>query len=358
MSPKDRAFRIGQQRDVSIYRLIASGTLEELVYTRQIYKQQQSNLVVSGEEEPRYFEGVQGMKALKGELWGVGNLLKLTSDSLMTRDILTKGQQVSGRKYKIKELKLGDPGCSDKKSELDDGRSWSTDDLWGDGKLEDRGVGYLAQMLMDGVSENLQPGIGAHDNKGEPLSKCAGVVYCHQHDTVFGMRDGDHDRGLECAAPAGKLDNPLTSATTVVHSTHKNIEGQGPEVPLGAVAICHDDNSRLIQHPVHCSSSSGMGILAGKDLSGRKPKMWGGAVFRKTAVNVGVCDPGQISQGQLGRQRCSWQVSGSREMLAVESLAAWCGIDCIEMAKALLQMPKGDRLKLVAQYWQDDANPP
>lgn len=36
-----------------------AGTLEEAVYKRQIYKQQQSNMVIDGTEEPRYWEGVQ-----------------------------------------------------------------------------------------------------------------------------------------------------------------------------------------------------------------------------------------------------------------------------------------------------------
>lgn len=34
-----RAFRIGQSRDVIVYRLITEGTVEEMVYLRQVYKQ-------------------------------------------------------------------------------------------------------------------------------------------------------------------------------------------------------------------------------------------------------------------------------------------------------------------------------
>ena len=37
----DRAFRFGQTRDVSVYRLLGAGSVEELIYARQIYKQQQ-----------------------------------------------------------------------------------------------------------------------------------------------------------------------------------------------------------------------------------------------------------------------------------------------------------------------------
>jgi len=41
LQAQDRAFRLGQKRHVAVYRLIALGTLEENVYERQVYKQQQ-----------------------------------------------------------------------------------------------------------------------------------------------------------------------------------------------------------------------------------------------------------------------------------------------------------------------------
>ena len=39
MQARERAWRVGQTRPVTIYRLITSGTIEEKVYHRQIYKQ-------------------------------------------------------------------------------------------------------------------------------------------------------------------------------------------------------------------------------------------------------------------------------------------------------------------------------
>jgi len=36
---RERAWRIGQTRPVTVYRLITSGTIEEKVYHRQVYKQ-------------------------------------------------------------------------------------------------------------------------------------------------------------------------------------------------------------------------------------------------------------------------------------------------------------------------------
>ncbi len=37
LQAQDRAFRIGQRRNVAVYRLIAAGTLEEMIYTRQAF---------------------------------------------------------------------------------------------------------------------------------------------------------------------------------------------------------------------------------------------------------------------------------------------------------------------------------
>lgn len=40
---KERAWRIGQQRNVTVYRLLSAGTIEEKIYQRQIFKHFLSN---------------------------------------------------------------------------------------------------------------------------------------------------------------------------------------------------------------------------------------------------------------------------------------------------------------------------
>ncbi len=52
-----RAFRFGQVRDVAVYRLLGAGSVEELIYARQIYKQQQMAI--------GYEASVQTRKVLK-----------------------------------------------------------------------------------------------------------------------------------------------------------------------------------------------------------------------------------------------------------------------------------------------------
>lgn len=78
----DRAFRIGQTKDVKVFRLVSRGTIEELKYLRQVYKTQlQKETIVNVEDTDRskakrLFRGVEGDKSRKGELFGIENLLK------------------------------------------------------------------------------------------------------------------------------------------------------------------------------------------------------------------------------------------------------------------------------------------
>lgn len=52
MQARERAWRIGQRKEVTVYRLITSGTIEEKVYQRQIYKQFLTNKVGSQPDPP------------------------------------------------------------------------------------------------------------------------------------------------------------------------------------------------------------------------------------------------------------------------------------------------------------------
>ncbi|KAG6837763.1 hypothetical protein H0H93_001690 [Arthromyces matolae] len=86
----ERAFRFGQTRDVSVYRLLGAGSVEELIYARQIYKQQQMAIAYEASVQTRYFEGVQGDTGKKGELFGIENIFKLHEDKLATKMAIEK----------------------------------------------------------------------------------------------------------------------------------------------------------------------------------------------------------------------------------------------------------------------------
>lgn len=74
---QDRCYRFGQTKHVNVYRLVAQGSIEEIVYMRQLYKQTLKNAAIGGavdEEELAQFEGIQG--EVKGELFGLENILQ------------------------------------------------------------------------------------------------------------------------------------------------------------------------------------------------------------------------------------------------------------------------------------------
>eukprot|EP00803_Ostreobium_quekettii_P000740 evm.model.scf_636EXC.12 EVM.evm.TU.scf_636EXC.12 scf_636EXC:72695-73723(-) len=333
---QDRAFRIGQRRDVTVYRLIAAGTVEELVYTRQIYKQQQSNLVIAGGEERRYFEGVQGVKDMKGELWGVGNLLKLAADSLMTKAVLDGGAH--GRRCEIKEVKIeaeAGPGLGS-----EDRASWGLDDLWGEGRPEDGGLGDLARMLVHGESPDKRAGGPAAEATAASLRGCEAVLYCHQHDDIVGVsKQEDCNGGVVSPPDATGCMSPLADGTDEGSVTLQDC-GRPSRAgdAQGATDLGHVDGWAYSLRAKPPSGASAMGP------GGR----------RLISKRVTTRDP-------PGPRRESDSDHGSTHdlsMLALTSLAAWCGSNPTEMAHRLLDMTQSERRQLMMEYAHDGSNPP
>uniref|UniRef100_A0A8C0UJM4 DNA excision repair protein ERCC-6-like 2 n=1 Tax=Cyanistes caeruleus TaxID=156563 RepID=A0A8C0UJM4_CYACU len=118
----DRAYRIGQHRAVKVFRLISLGTVEEMMYLRQVYKQQLHCAVIGTENARRYFEAVQGSKEHQGELFGIHNLFKLrTHGSCLTKEILEReGQVEAGVMTATTWLKEENRSCSSEKYEQPD----------------------------------------------------------------------------------------------------------------------------------------------------------------------------------------------------------------------------------------------
>jgi len=77
---QDRAFRLGQRRDVDVFRLISTGTIEEKMYCRQLYKIHVGNVSTLNADEPRMFNGVAKDRRRKGELFGAENLFAFEPD--------------------------------------------------------------------------------------------------------------------------------------------------------------------------------------------------------------------------------------------------------------------------------------
>jgi DNA excision repair protein ERCC-6-like 2 len=176
LQAQDRAYRIGQLRDVEVFRLVSAGTVEEVVYARQIYKQQQANIGYNASTERRYFKGVQNNKDQKGEIFGLDNLLSFHADDLLLRDIVNKTNVAEARKgVHMVELNM-EYALNDEDDPL------KVDDDDGDGAMS-----QLAALLTEG--DEFKEKRSKSRPKTDPILAIlasAGVEYTHENSEVIG----------------------------------------------------------------------------------------------------------------------------------------------------------------------------
>ncbi|XP_071481767.1 uncharacterized protein [Diadema antillarum] len=119
LQAQDRAYRIGQHRDVRVYRLVSRGSIEENMYLRQVYKQQLASVAMTTENAKRYFTAVAGDKEQQGELFGLQNLFKLRTDNVcLTESVIQREEKtemgLSMAKYKPQaDIKKAEDGACD-----------------------------------------------------------------------------------------------------------------------------------------------------------------------------------------------------------------------------------------------------
>lgn len=180
LQAQDRAYRIGQTRNVEVFRLVSAGTIEEIVYARQIYKQQQANIGYNASSERRYFKGVQEDSSRKGELFGLQNLFTFQADRVVLKDIVNATNIAEARAG----VHLFDVDMA--KVEEDDEFSQIKEEPSGDDD-EDNGTSQLAALVK---SENPDdPAKEANEPKKDVIQAIlasAGVEYTHENSEVIG----------------------------------------------------------------------------------------------------------------------------------------------------------------------------
>lgn len=194
LQAQDRAYRLGQTRDVEVFRLISAGTIEEVVYARQIYKQQQANIGYNASVERRYFKGVQDQKELKGEIFGLANLFAPTSEEIKLRDIFNKTN--------IAESRAGVEIAG-----LDLEASLGEDDDVYDGN-DDTALSQLAQEIIDEPgARRKKAGEGTKKPDGVmAILASAGVKYTHENAEVIGTSKVETRISSRAAKAGGDAD--------------------------------------------------------------------------------------------------------------------------------------------------------
>ncbi|KAE8448069.1 hypothetical protein EG329_009834 [Mollisiaceae sp. DMI_Dod_QoI] len=176
LQAQDRAYRIGQQRDVEVYRLVSAGTVEEIVYARQIYKQQQANIGYNASTERRYFKGVQNAKDQKGEIFGLDNLLTFHGDDIVLRDIVNKTNVAEAKRgVDILEFDMDD-AVNDEDNPLK-----VDDDDKGDGAMS-----QLAALITEGDENSKKKKSRPKTDAIAAILASAGVEYTHENSEVVG----------------------------------------------------------------------------------------------------------------------------------------------------------------------------
>ncbi|KAH7882176.1 P-loop containing nucleoside triphosphate hydrolase protein, partial [Phlebopus sp. FC_14] len=168
----DRAYRFGQTRDVAVYRLLGAGSIEELIYARQLYKQQQMAIGYQASVQTRYFAGVQGDTRRQGELFGIKNIFKLHEDKLATKSAIEKASIIE------LDWALAYLGGRSKKSKSK-GDDWVHEaDLKG-GK-EEVDLQGLSALLFDDEAPDVP-----EENDIQKTLSAIGVKYSHRNDDVL-----------------------------------------------------------------------------------------------------------------------------------------------------------------------------
>lgn len=197
LQAQDRAYRIGQIRDVEVFRLVSAGTIEEIVYARQIYKQQQANIGYTASTERRYFKGVQENKDQKGEIFGLANLFSFNNENLVLRDVINKTNVAESKAgVTIIGVDLDNPNDKEPGDDDDDDPFLPITTDKDEPDNENKAMSQLAALIVDEAEEaagkaakRRKISSGGKKKSFDPVQAIlanAGVEYTHENSEVVG----------------------------------------------------------------------------------------------------------------------------------------------------------------------------
>lgn len=257
LQAQDRAYRIGQVRDVEVFRLVSAGTIEEIVYARQIYKQQQANIGYTASTERRYFRGVQESAHQKGEIFGLANLFNYQHENLVLKDIVNK-TNVAESKAGVAIAGVDFENDHSQPSNDSDGNGIAGNDKSAtnhDSSSEETAMSQLAALIVDEANNNgdpqaskssstatttkkidrpKKPNTNPTTKRSDPIQailSSAGVEYSHENSEVVGssrVEAGLSRRAVEAGADTGMSDRHAFAGSSQI-------------IPAASASRMHDD---------------------------------------------------------------------------------------------------------------------
>ncbi|KAG1700925.1 DNA excision repair protein ERCC-6-like 2 [Nymphon striatum] len=227
LQAQDRAYRIGQRKDVKVYRLISAGTIEENMYLRQIYKQVQlEKSIIGSENAKRYFSGSSTLRNSKGEIFGIKNIFQFRESNICLTDEILKRHKCVEKKlsgHMIAEYILPTKSSMPHVKEISISESSEDADAISDEeKLVIPSKRKIKQLSKRNVLNKVS-GISSddeHNNSNQELLvdqvlKSSGILHTHANQDVVGASKAE-DHMTKCALHDVFVDN-INSQELAVH---------------------------------------------------------------------------------------------------------------------------------------------
>ncbi|KAH9031884.1 P-loop containing nucleoside triphosphate hydrolase protein [Lactarius pseudohatsudake] len=154
---------------------LGPGSIEELIYARQVYKQQQMAIAYNASVQTRYFAGVSGDRNKQGELFGLKNIFALHENTSSTKMAIEHANIVN-LDWALAHMDV----VKSKKAQR---KSGTTEDWVYDAEMKDtvedaelRGLGAL--LLDDSVPEVNEDGVSK-------ILERRGIKYSHRNDDIL-----------------------------------------------------------------------------------------------------------------------------------------------------------------------------
>jgi hypothetical protein len=220
--------------------LISAGTIEEITYARQIYKQQQANIGYTASNERRYFKGVQNKADQKGEIFGLSNLFSFHADQVVLREIVNKTNIAEARAgVNLVEVDMdkvakdaAEIGLIKKEEDMDD---------------EDGGLSQLASILTKdekaGPSKKKSQKRKSDGDVIQAILLSAGVEYTHENSEVVGSSKVEEHLSRHAELEASQDLNPTGRA---VFFDYEDVDGDASPDP-GALSFQYNPPSDVMQ---------------------------------------------------------------------------------------------------------------
>ncbi|KAI1423844.1 SNF2 family N-terminal domain-containing protein [Xylaria sp. FL1777] len=207
---RERAWRLGQKKDVTIYRLMTAGTIEEKIYHRQIFKQFLSNKVLKDPKHRTTF-----------------NLNDL--HDLFTLGSSEEAGTETSRLFKESEVDIHKKPAATANST--DKNLASTEQTTSSGGDEHNGlhrIDGIASLEDYEAGEEAKPTTKDEDRIMEGLFARSGVQSAHEHDAIVGGKQKPRADRAILQQEAARVANEAASVL-------RRAKEQARHVPIGTV---------------------------------------------------------------------------------------------------------------------------